>query len=146
MTESSHPKLNHYEVVFLIHPDQEDQVPAMTDRYRKMIEDAGGRIHRFEDWGRRPLAYPIQKVQKAHYILMNVETTGQIITDLTSAFRFNDAVIRHLVMQVDKAVTGPSAVIKNKEREEKYAATRTPRSGGYQNDSNESGPPDEAVA
>ena len=90
--------MKHYEIVFLVHPDQSEQVPAMVERYRSMIETDGGAIHRLEDWGRRQLAYPIAKVHKAHYVLMNVECTQNALDDLTSAFRFNDAVIRNLVI------------------------------------------------
>ncbi|MGH8603417.1 MAG: 30S ribosomal protein S6, partial [Gammaproteobacteria bacterium] len=86
--------MRHYEIVFLVHPDQSEQVPAMIERYRSMIEGKEGRIHRLEDWGRRPLTYPINKAHKAHYVLMNVECDGETLSQLTSAFRFNDAVIR----------------------------------------------------
>jgi small subunit ribosomal protein S6 len=100
--------MRHYEIVFLTHPDQSDQVPAMVERYRSIIEGANGKIHRLEDWGRRQLAYPINKVLKAHYVLMNVECDKETLDEILSAFRFNDAVIRHLVINRDEAVTEPS--------------------------------------
>ena len=100
--------MRHYEIVFLVHPDQSEQVPAMIDRYRSLIEGAGGRIHRLEDWGRRQLAYPINKVHKAHYVLMNVECLSATLDEIKSAFRFNDAVLRDLVIARKEAVTGSS--------------------------------------
>lgn len=90
--------MRHYEIVFLVHPDQSEQVPAMIERYRAMIEEDGGRIHRLEDWGRRQLAYPINKIHKAHYVLMNIECNRPILTELENAFRFNDAVLRNLII------------------------------------------------
>lgn len=117
--------MRHYEVVFLVHPDQSDQVTAMVDRYRTMIESDGGKIHRLEDWGRRQLEYPIAKIHKAHYVLMNIECTQKVLDDLGSAFRFNDAVIRNLVIVTDGPVTEPSPIAKNKERES---------SGSYRDD------------
>jgi small subunit ribosomal protein S6 len=110
--------LRHYEIVFLVHPDQSEQVGAMIDRYRSMIESGGGRIHRLEDWGRRQLAYPIAKVHKAHYVLMNIEATDQTLNELRSAFRFNDAVLRDLVLSRDKAVVEPSPLARSAEEEE----------------------------
>ncbi len=112
--------MRHYEVVFLVHPDQSDQVPAMIERYRSMIESAKGMIHRLEDWGRRQLAYPLNKVHKAHYVLMNIECELETLRELESAFRFNDAVLRSLVIKRKHAVTTPSPLIK--ENEEKTAA------------------------
>jgi len=100
--------MRHYEIVFLVHPDQSEQVPAMVERYQAMVTGSGGKIHRNEDWGRRQLAHPIHKVHKAHYVLMNVECGHEIINELTSAFRFNDAVLRHLVISRDAAVTEAS--------------------------------------
>lgn len=114
--------LRHYEVVFLVHPDQEEQMPAMVDRYKKIITDARGKIHRFEDWGRRPLAYPINDLHKAHYILMNVETSTESILELEKAFKFNDAIIRNLIMSVKKPVKAPSPMLKMKEKDERRAA------------------------
>jgi small subunit ribosomal protein S6 len=110
--------MRHYEIVFLVHPDQSEQVPAMIERYRAIIESDGGKIHRLEDWGRRQLAYPIKKLIKAHYVLMNVECGGTEREELESAFRFNDAVIRHMVMSRDEAVTEQSPLAKSKEEEE----------------------------
>ncbi|MFA7386267.1 MAG: 30S ribosomal protein S6 [Thiohalobacteraceae bacterium] len=109
--------MRHYEIVFLVHPDQSEQVPAMVERYRSTIETAGGKIHRLEDWGRRQLAYPIQKVLKAHYVLMNIECSQEVLDELTAAFRFNDAVLRNLVIARDEAVTEPSFLVKRDERE-----------------------------
>lgn len=111
--------MRHYEVVFLVHPDQSEQVSPMVDRYRAMIESGGGRIHRLEDWGRRQLAYQINKIHKAHYVLMNIECGLDTLNELTSAFRFNDAVIRNLVMSRNEAVTDPSPLAKSRdERDE----------------------------
>jgi small subunit ribosomal protein S6 len=115
--------MRHYEVVFLVHPDQSEQVPAMIERYRSTIEADGGAIHRLEDWGRRQLAYPIQKLHKAHYVLMNIECTTAALEELTSAFRFNDAVIRNLVINRKEAVTEPSLLVKRPD-ERREAAPR----------------------
>ena len=107
--------MRHYEVVFLVHPDQSEQVRAMVDRYRSIIESDGGHIHRLEDWGRRQLAYPIEKVHKAHYVLMNIECSKPVLDELESNFRFNDAVLRNLVMARREAVTEESPMAKAKE-------------------------------
>jgi small subunit ribosomal protein S6 len=104
--------MRHYEVVFLVHPDQSEQVPAMIERYRSGLESKGGMIHRLEDWGRRQLAYPINKVHKAHYVLMNIECDQEALDELESAFRFNDAVIRNLILKRDEAVTEASHLSK----------------------------------
>lgn len=104
--------LRHYEIVFLVHPDQSEQVPAMVERYKAMVEGDSGVVHRLEDWGRRQLAYPINKVHKAHYVLMNIECSGTTLDELKSAFRFNDAVIRNLILKRDEAVTEQSALAK----------------------------------
>jgi small subunit ribosomal protein S6 len=104
--------MRHYEVVFLVHPDQSEQVPAMIERYRGTIEGDGGAIHRLEDWGRRQLAYPIQKLHKAHYVLMNIECSTGALEELNSAFRFNDAVIRSMVISRKEAITEPSLLAK----------------------------------
>ncbi|QGM21292.1 30S ribosomal protein S6 [Spiribacter sp. 2438] len=109
--------MRHYEIVFLVHPDQSDQVPAMIERYRGLIEGNGGAIHRLEDWGRRQLAYPINKLIKAHYVLMNVECQPSDIEELESMFRFNDAVIRNMVLSRDEAVTQPSPLAKSQDEE-----------------------------
>lgn len=107
--------MRHYEIVFLVHPDQSEQVPAMIERYRGIIESREGVIHRQEDWGRRQLAYPINKIYKAHYTLLNIECTQDALDELTSAFKFNDAVIRHMVLQQDGPVTEASHLIKKEE-------------------------------
>lgn len=110
--------MRHYEIVFLVHPDQSEQVPAMIERYQSIITSNDGKIHRLEDWGRRLLAYPINKIHKAHYVLMNIECDGESLKQLTDGFRFNDAVIRNLVIKKDEAVTEPSHLIKSKDEEE----------------------------
>ena len=107
--------MRHYEIVFLVHPDQSEQVPAMIERYRGIITAGGGAIHRVEDWGRRQLAFPIAKVHKAHYVLMNVETDKKTLDELTGAFRFSDAVIRHLVVSMSGPVTEPSPMARAEE-------------------------------
>ncbi len=107
--------MRHYEIVFLVHPDQSEQVPAMIDRYRSLIEGAGGRIHRLEDWGRRQLAYPINKVHKAHYVMMNVECLLSTLDEMKSAFRFNDAVLRELIIARREAETEPSPLAKSRD-------------------------------
>ena len=104
--------MRHYEIVFIVHPDQSEQVPAMVERYRTMVTGQGGRIHRLEDWGRRQLAYPMAKVHKAHYVLMNIECDGETLAELEHAFRFNDAVLRHLTVKMTKAYTEPSPMMK----------------------------------
>ena len=104
--------MRHYEIVFIVHPDQSEQVPAMVDRYRQMVTGRSGRIHRLEDWGRRQLAYPIEKIHKAHYVLMNIECDNETLTELEHAFKFNDAVLRHLTVHMTEAVTTPSAMMK----------------------------------
>ena len=109
--------MRHYEIVFLVHPDQSEQVPAMVERYRTIITTGGGQVHRLEDWGRRQLAHSINKVHKAHYVLMNVETDKKTLGELEGAFRFSDAVIRHLTVKMDKAVTEPSPMAKAEEEE-----------------------------
>ncbi|MEO6226813.1 MAG: 30S ribosomal protein S6 [Thermomonas sp.] len=107
--------MRHYEIVFLVHPDQSEQVPAMIERYKTAIEAGSGKIHRLEDWGRRQLAYPIQNLVKAHYVLMNVECEQAVLDEMVDGFRFNDAVLRHLVMRRDDAVTEQSLIMKNKD-------------------------------
>ena len=104
--------MRHYEIVFIVHPDQSEQVPAMIERYRTLVTSKGGRIHRLEDWGRRQLAYPIQKIHKAHYVLMNIECDQPTLDELEHAFKFNDAVLRHLIIGKDEAVTTPSPMMK----------------------------------
>ena len=107
--------MRHYEIVFLVHPDQSEQVPAMIERYKGAIEAGNGKIHRLEDWGRRQLAYPIQNLVKAHYVLLNIEAEQSVLDELVDTFRFNDAILRHLVMRRDDAVTEPSLIMKNKD-------------------------------
>lgn len=104
--------MRHYEIVFLVHPDQSEQVPGMVERYTKSINDDGGQIHRMEDWGRRQLAYSINKIHKAHYILMNVECSDAVLEELTTNFRYNDAVLRHLVVRENKAIIEESPIMK----------------------------------
>ena len=116
--------MRHYEVVFLVHPDQSEQVPAMIERYRAIIQN-GGKIHRLEDWGRRQMAYPINKVHKAHYVLMNIECNAEALTELKNAFRFNDAVLRNMIIARTGAVTEPSPMMTQKAQEERETqATR----------------------
>jgi small subunit ribosomal protein S6 len=117
--------MRHYEIVFLVHPDQSEQVPAMVERYRATIESGGGKIHRLEDWGRRQLAYPINKIHKAHYVLMNVECGAEALAELESAFRFNDAVLRNLVIRRKHAITEASPLAKDEEKDEAPAAPST---------------------
>jgi small subunit ribosomal protein S6 len=107
--------MRHYEIVFLVHPDQSEQVPAMIEKYQQVLTSQGGTIHRMEDWGRRQLAYPINKVHKAHYVLINVECGVEQLNEVTTAFRFNDAVIRNLVVNVDEAITEPSPMMRKDE-------------------------------
>jgi small subunit ribosomal protein S6 len=104
--------MRHYEIVFIVHPDQSEQVPGMIDRYRTLIQSKGGKIHRLEDWGRRQLTYPIQKIHKAHYVLMNVECDNATLEEIEHAFKFNDAVIRHLIVKMTEAITTPSPMMK----------------------------------
>jgi small subunit ribosomal protein S6 len=108
--------MRHYEIVFLVHPDQSDQVPAMVERYRATINSHGGKIHRLENWGRKQLAYSINKVHKAHYVLMNVECDQQVMNELENAFRFNDAVLRNLIIRCDRAITEPSPLAKTPDK------------------------------
>lgn len=119
--------MRHYEVVFLVHPDQSEQVPAMIERYKSLIENGEGKIHRLEDWGRRQLAYPIQNLVKAHYVLLNIEATQTVMTELVDGFRFNDAILRHLVMKRDAADTEQSLIMKFKD--EKGDKPERPRRG-----------------
>jgi small subunit ribosomal protein S6 len=117
--------MKHYEIVFLVHPDQSEQVPAMIERYRSMITGSGGTIHREEDWGRRQLEFPIKKIHKAHYVLLNIECSQEVLNEIESAFRFNDAVLRHLTLSCKSANTEQSAMMVEVEREES-AKTPTP--------------------
>ena len=130
--------MRHYEVVLLVHPDQSDQVVGMVERYIKLVQDNGGAIHRLEDWGRRQLAYPINKIHKAHYVLFNIETDGATLEELEELFRYNDAVIRSLVMRRDEAITEESMLAKNAdEKRARKATTRRPdRDDNDDNDHN----------
>ena len=117
--------MRHYEIVFMVHPDQSDQVGGMLDRYSKLVADAGGKVHRLEDWGRRQLAYPINKIHKAHYVLMNVECNQEVLDEITTLFRYNDAVLRNLVIKRKEAITDMSEIMKaeNESRERKARAS-----------------------
>ena len=117
--------MRHYEIVFMVHPDQSEQVPGMIERYTGAIKEAGGSIHRLEDWGRRQLAYPIQKLHKAHYVLMNVEAPQTVIDELETNFRYNDAVLRNLIMRTDSAVVEPSPMAKVREERRERAPRET---------------------
>lgn len=123
--------MRHYEVVFMVHPDQSEQVPAMLERYRAAIETKGGKVHREEDWGRRQLAYPINKLHKAHYILLNVECNQESLNELTNSFRFNDAVIRHVVLLEDEAITEPSVLMREKDERKDGGRGRGSRDRGF---------------
>jgi small subunit ribosomal protein S6 len=120
--------MRHYEIVFIVHPDQSEQVPAMLDRYKATLAAAGGKIHRMEDWGRRQMAYMIDKLAKAHYVCMNIECDQKTLDELEHAFKFNDAVLRHLIIKTKKAETEPSIMMKEVQREEarKSAQTEAP--------------------
>lgn len=121
--------MRHYEIVFMVHPDQSEQVGGMIERYTKMIKDSGGAVHRLEDWGRRQLSYPINKIHKAHYVLMNIECGQEVLDELTSIFRYNDAIIRNLVIKRDEAVSEMSHIQKaeNENRERKARASQRVR-------------------
>jgi small subunit ribosomal protein S6 len=128
--------MRHYEVVFLVHPDQSDQVPGMIDRYKALIERGNGKVHRLEDWGRRQLTFPVKKIHKAHYVLMNIEVSAETLEELSSAFRFNDAVLRNLIMSRNEPITEISKIYaeelrdqekereRDRRREEELAARR----------------------
>ena len=120
--------MRHYEIVFIVHPDQSEQVPAMIDRYKATLAAAGGKVHRIEDWGRRQMAYMIDKLAKAHYVCMNIECDQKTLDELEHAFKFNDAVLRHLIIKTKKAETEPSIMMKEVQREEarKSAQTEAP--------------------
>lgn len=120
--------MRHYEIVFIVHPDQSEQVGAMVERYKTLITEAGGKIHRLEDWGRRPLAYSINKLHKAHYVLMNIECSPETVDEIETLFRFNDAVLRHLTIKMKHAVTEPSPMMK----EEKSKNLLTGQAGGVE--------------
>lgn len=129
--------MRHYEVVLIVHPDQSDQVVGMVERYIKLVQDNNGSIHRLEDWGRRQLAYPINKIHKAHYVLFNIETDGDTLEELEELFRYNDAIIRSLVMRRDEAVTEESQLAKNADEKRARKATTPRRSDDNDNDHSE---------
>lgn len=145
--------MRHYEIVFLVHPDQSEQVPAMVERYQGIVTDSGGAVHRSEDWGRRQLAHPINKVHKAHYVLLNVECEQRALEDIKGAFRFNDAVLRHLVIARDEAITEASpmavAVAEEKAKEKEAQQRRDAKAAAeaaMRNDKEEAAPAEEAPA
>ena len=155
--------MRHYEICFLVHPDQSEQVPAMLERYRSMIEEKGGSIHRLEDWGRRQLAYPVVKLHKAHYVLMNIECDDETLSELEGVFRFNDAVLRHLTLRRQDGVTEQSEMLKAKEEKDRSSRDhsdrrRTPSDAGKsaskedagqsasKEDADQSAPKEDAVA
>ena len=118
--------MRHYEIVFIVHPDQSEQVPGMVERYRAIVTAKSGTIHRLEDWGRRQLAYPIQKIHKAHYVLMNIECDGETLNELEHSFKFNDAVLRHLIVKMKAAVTAPSPMMKEEKSKSMMPADAAP--------------------
>ena len=132
--------MRHYEIVFLVHPDQSEQVPGMLERYRSLVESKGGKVHRSEDWGRLQLAYTIAKLHKAHYLMINVECDAETLDELESIFRFNDAILRHLTVRRDEAVTEPSIMLKRKEEKDERESRR-----GRQHTESSSNDDDEAV-
>lgn len=119
--------MRYYEIVFLVHPDQSEQVPAMVERYTRAITENGGKVHRLEDWGRRQLAYPINKIHKAHYVLMNIECGNETLDELTENFRYNDAVIRNLVIRRDEAITEASIMLQSEEKRDRREDRREER-------------------
>ena len=132
--------MRHYEIVFLVHPDQSEQVPAMVERYRNMITASGGAVHREEDWGRRQLEFPIKKIHKAHYVLMNIECSKDVLDELESIFRFNDAVLRHLTLVMKGPVTDKSPMLKAYEKEESAKTERKPAAASEDADSSKDKP------
>ena len=135
--------MRHYEVVFLVHPDQSEQVPGMLERYQSMITADGGQVHRLEDWGRRQLTHTVNKVHKAHYVLMNIECKREVLDELTGAFRFNDAVLRHLVIRRDEAVTEASPLAKSEDDEAEAPDRREKRAESREGPAGQSEPPAE---
>lgn len=131
--------MRHYEIVFLVHPDQSEQVSGMVERYSQIIQKDGGKIHRTEDWGRRQLAYPINDLHKAHYILLNVETTNDVIAELENTFRYNDAVLRHIIIRTDEAITAESPIMKAEKdgRERRERREKAPREEAADADNSE---------
>jgi len=136
--------LRHYEIVFLVHPDQSEQVPGMLDRYKSLVESKGGAVHRSEDWGRLQLAYTIAKLHKAHYLLLNIECDAETLEELESIFRFNDAILRHLTVRRSEAVTEPSIMLKRKEEKDERESRRSrPGDDGSREGSSKNGPEDD---
>ncbi len=133
--------MRHYEIVFLIHPDQSEQVPAMVEKYQGMVAECGGQVHRLEDWGRRQLAHTINKIHKAHYVLMNIECTQAVLDEIQSAFKFNDAVLRHMVIRRDEAVTEASPLARSeeeiREKEARQAAANEAAEASADDDSDD---------
>ncbi len=127
--------MRHYEIVLLVHPDQSEQVPSMLERYRTLVEEKGGKIHRSEDWGRLQLAYTIVKLHKAHYLMLNIECDQETLEELEGVFRFNDAILRHLIVRKDKAETEPSVMLKRKESKDEREGKRAPRDDSRDDDS-----------
>jgi small subunit ribosomal protein S6 len=121
--------MRHYEIVFIVHPDQSEQVPAMIERYKQLVTSQNGQVHRVEDWGRRQMAYMIQKLAKAHYVCLNIECGKETLAELEHAIKFNDAVLRHLIVQTKKAETAPSPMMKEVQREEARKAAQTTTEG-----------------
>jgi small subunit ribosomal protein S6 len=119
--------MRHYEICFIVHPDQSEQVPAMVEKYRSVVTGRGGTVHRLEDWGRRQLSYPIAKVHKAHYVLMNIECDGETLAELENSFRFNDAVLRHLTIKMTRAWTAPSPMMKEEKSKSMMERGAEPR-------------------
>src|SRR5205823_14781603 len=119
--------MRHYEIVFIVHPDQSEQVPAMVERYKGLIAGRNGTVHRLEDWGRRQLAYPLSKVHKAHYVLMNIECDNETLTELEHSFKFNDAVLRHLIIRMERAWTTPSPMMKEEKAKSVLGPGEAPR-------------------
>ena len=126
--------MRHYEVVFIVHPDQSEQVPGMVERYTALVATRNGVVHRLEDWGRRQMTYPIAKMHKAHYVLMNIECDGETLTELEHAFKFNDAVLRHLVVKMDKAHTTPSPMMKEEKSRSLMGEQRGEHRGEHRGD------------
>ena len=137
--------MRHYEIVLLIHPDQSEQLQAMVERYKSMITESGGKIHRYEDWGRRQLAYQIQKLAKAHYICLNIECSREVLVELESAFRFNDAILRHLTVRKEEVETAPSIMMKASERAERGDRNERARAEEVSQGQDESQTADESV-
>lgn len=130
--------MRHYEVIFMVHPDQSEQVPAMVERYTTLVTEAQGTVHRMEDWGRRHLAYPINKITKAHYVLMNLECPESVINELEDVFRYNDAVIRNLIIRTNEAVTEPSPMKASESREDRRRDDRDDRHDHNDDDQDDS--------